>query len=77
MRGTRRGGHLAVAGRAPALAGVATARRIAATGTALSAGAFLASQFMIRMRGFMPARSAGPIGPPAAISATTLTLPAS
>ena len=59
------------------LAGVATDRRIAATGTALSARAFLASHFMMRMRGFMPARSAGPFGPPAAISATALTRPAS
>jgi hypothetical protein len=39
----------------------------------LSTGAFLPSQFMTRFRGFIPARSAGPIGPPGAIRMTTLT----
>jgi hypothetical protein len=58
-------------------AGLVISRRIAATWMVLSAGAFLASQLMIRLRAFCPARSAGPIGPPDAIRATTLTRSAS
>ena len=59
------------------LAGLASSRRIAATWTALSAGAFLASQFMTRFLAFIPTISAGAIGPPDAIRATTLTRPVS
>jgi hypothetical protein len=57
------------------LAGTASDHAIAVSGTALSAGAFLPSQFMARLRGFIPARSAGPIGPPGAIRVIIITRP--